>query len=47
MAVYAVSFATTQFNRLLDQFANGRKVSLLIRRRETQTFITIKGLNGN
>lgn len=35
-----------QFNKLLAQFDKGSNVTLLIRRGETQTFITIKGLNG-
>lgn len=36
-----------QFNKLLAQFEKGSNVTLLIRRGEMQTFITIKGLNGN
>lgn len=36
-----------QFNRLLSAFEKGSNVTLLIRRGEMQTFITIKGLNGN
>ncbi|MFZ2267007.1 MAG: DegQ family serine endoprotease [Azonexus sp.] len=35
-----------QFNKLLAQFDKGSNVTLLIRRGETQTFITIKGLSG-
>ena len=35
-----------QFNKLLSQFDKGSNVTLLIRRGEIQTFITIKGLNG-
>ncbi|WP_310492999.1 DegQ family serine endoprotease [Dechloromonas sp.] len=38
--------ATDQFNKLLAQFEKGSNVTLLIRRGELQTFITIKGLNG-
>lgn len=36
-----------QFNRLLAQFEKGSNVTLLIRRGDMQTFVTIKGLNGN
>ncbi len=36
-----------QFNKLLGQFEKGSAVTLLIRRGEMQTFVTIKGLNGN
>jgi len=36
-----------QFNKLLAQFEKGSNVTLLIRRGDMQTFITIKGLNGN
>jgi serine protease Do len=36
-----------QFNKLLAQFDKGSNVTLLVRRGEMQTFITIKGLNGN
>lgn len=36
-----------QFNRLLAQFEKGSNVTLLVRRGEMQTFITIKGLNGS
>ncbi|NTV71742.1 MAG: DegQ family serine endoprotease [Azonexaceae bacterium] len=36
-----------QLNKLLAQFEKGSNVTLLIRRGEMQTFITIKGLNGN
>jgi serine protease Do len=36
-----------QFNKLLAMFEKGSNVTLLIRRGEMQTFITIKGLNGN
>ncbi|MBU3697122.1 DegQ family serine endoprotease [Dechloromonas sp.] len=36
-----------QFNRLLSQFEKGSNVTLLVRRGEMQTFVTIKGLNGN
>ena len=35
-----------QFNKLLTQFDKGSSVTLLIRRGEMQTFVTIKGLNG-
>jgi serine protease Do len=35
-----------QFNKLLGQFEKGSNVTLLVRRGEMQTFITIKGLNG-
>lgn len=35
-----------QFNKLLAQFDKGSNVTLLVRRGEMQTFITIKGLNG-
>ncbi|WP_153146463.1 DegQ family serine endoprotease [Dechloromonas sp. H13] len=35
-----------QFNKLLGQFEKGSNVTLLIRRGEIQTFVTIKGLNG-
>jgi len=36
-----------QFSKLLAQFDKGANVTLLIRRGEMQTFITIRGLNGN
>lgn len=36
-----------QFNRLLGQFEKGSNVTLLVRRGEMQTFVTIKGVNGN
>ena len=36
-----------QFNKLLAQFDKSASITLLIRRGEMQTFITIKGLNGN
>ena len=36
-----------QFNKLLAQFEKGSNVTLLVKRGELQTFITIKGLNGN
>ena len=36
-----------QLNKLLGQFEKGSNVTLLIRRGELQTFVTIKGLNGN
>jgi len=36
-----------QFNKLLAQFEQGANVTLLIRRGDMQTFITVKGLNGN
>lgn len=36
-----------QLNRLLGQFDKGSNITLLIRRGEMQTFVTIKGLNGN
>ncbi len=35
-----------QFNKLLAQFDKGSNVTLLIRRGDMQTFVTIKGLNG-
>lgn len=35
-----------QLNKLLAQFDKGSNVTLLIRRGEMQTFVTIKGLNG-
>lgn len=36
-----------QFNKLLGQFEKGASVTLLIRRGELQTFIILKGFNGN
>lgn len=36
-----------QFNRVLAQFEKGANVTLLVRRGEIQTFVTIKGLNGD
>lgn len=36
-----------QFNKALAQFDKTASITLLIRRGEMQTFITIKGLNGN
>lgn len=36
-----------QLNKLLNQFDKGSNVTLLIRRGDMQTFVTIKGLNGN
>jgi serine protease Do len=36
-----------QFNKLLAPFEKGSNVTLLVRRGEMQTFITIKGLSGN
>jgi serine protease Do len=36
-----------QLNRLLAQFERGSSVTLLVRRGDMQTFITIKNLNGN
>ena len=33
-----------QFNKLLGQFDKGANITLLIRRGELQTFVTIKGL---
>ena len=36
-----------QFNKLLAQFEKGSNVTLLIRRGDTQTFVTIRGLNGS
>ena len=36
-----------QFNKILSQFDKGSSVTLLIRRGEMQTFITMKILNGN
>lgn len=35
-----------QFNKLLSLFEKGSNVTLLVRRGEMQTFITIRGLNG-
>ncbi|WP_374276542.1 DegQ family serine endoprotease [Azonexus sp.] len=35
-----------QFNNLLAQFDKGSNVTLLIRRGDMQTFVTLKGLNG-
>jgi len=35
-----------QLNKLLAQFEKGSNVTLLVRRGEMQTFVTIKGLNG-
>lgn len=35
-----------QLNKLLAQFDKGSNVTLLVRRGEMQTFVTIKGLNG-
>jgi serine protease Do len=35
-----------QFNKLLAHFGKGSNVTLLVRRGEMQTFVTIKGLNG-
>lgn len=35
-----------QLNKLLAQFDKGGNVTLLVRRGEMQTFVTIKGLNG-
>jgi serine protease Do len=36
-----------QFNKVLAQFDKGSSVTLLIRRGDMQTFVTIRGLNGN
>ena len=36
-----------QFNKLLSGFDKKSSISLLVRRGEMQTFVTIKGLNGN
>jgi len=36
-----------QFNKLLAKLDKGSNVSLLIRRGEMQTFVTLRGLNGN
>ena len=36
-----------QFNRVLAQFEKSATVTLLVRRGEVQTFVTIKGLNGD
>ena len=36
-----------QFNKLLAQFEKGSNITLLVRRGEMQTFVTIKGLNGH
>ena len=36
-----------QFNELLGQFEKGSNVTLLVRRGEMQTFVTIKNINGN
>lgn len=38
---------TAQFNKLLAEFEKGASVTLLVRRGEAQSFVTIKGLNGN
>ncbi len=38
--------STEQFSRLLAQFDKGANVTLLIRRGDMQTFVTVKGLNG-
>jgi serine protease Do len=35
-----------QFNRLLSQFDKGANITLLVRRGDVQTFVTIKGING-
>ena len=35
-----------QLNKLLSLFEKGSNITLLVRRGEMQTFITIKGLNG-
>lgn len=35
-----------QFNKLIAQFDKGSNITLLIRRGDVQTFVTIKGLNG-
>jgi len=35
-----------QFNRLLAQFDKGASITLLVRRGDVQTFVTIKGANG-
>ena len=39
--------AVEQFNKILAQFEKGSSVTLLVRRGEMQTFVTIKGFNGN
>jgi len=36
-----------QFNRLLAQFDKGANVTLLVRRGDVQTFVTIKGMSGD
>ena len=36
-----------QFNKLLGQFEKGSNVTLLVRRGDMQTFVTIKNINGN
>lgn len=36
-----------QFNKLLSAYDKGANITLLIRRGEMQTFVTIKGINGN
>lgn len=36
-----------QFNRLLAQFDKSANITLLVRRGEVQTFVTIKGVNGD
>lgn len=36
-----------QFNKILALFEKGSSVTLLVRRGDMQTFVTIKGLNGN
>lgn len=35
-----------QFNKLLSSFDKGSNITLLVRRGEVQTFVTIKGING-
>ena len=38
------STSVDQFNKLLGQFDKAANITLLVRRGELQTFITIKGL---
>lgn len=39
--------SAAQFNKLLADFDKGANVTLLIRRGDAQSFVTIKGINGN
>jgi serine protease Do len=36
-----------QFNKLLTQYEAGSNVTLLVRRADFQTFVTIRGINGH